>query len=142
MLTLLLTSSHPHRLCQCHCDHHLLKRSVTLADDTGLPSAEVLLNLYVILLSITSNVWSSFRPWAAMPLVNSLWLINRVSNRKSRSMQISVVSSRPTLGKIETTLQIGYALGKVRDNAILNHTCKYKKRLRDQHHVHMGRSTS
>ena len=40
-----------------------------------------------------------------------------------------------TLGKIETTPQIGYALGKVRDNAILNHTCKYKKRLRDQYHA-------
>ena len=71
--------------------------------------------------------------------------IDRVSNRKSRSMQnefISVVSSRPTLGKIETMPQIGYALGKVRDNAILNYTCKYKKRLRDQHHAHRGRSTS
>ena len=53
-----------------------------------------------------------------------------------------VVSSRPTLGKIETTPQIGYALGKVRDSAILNHTCKYKKRLRDQYHAHTGRSTS
>ena len=55
----------------------------------------------------------------------------RVSNRKSRSMQnefISVVSCRPTLGKIETTPQIGYALGKVHDNAILNHMCKYKKK--------------
>ena len=31
----------------------------------------------------------------------------------------SVVSSRPTLGKIETMPQIGYALGKVGDNAIL-----------------------
>ena len=31
---------------------------------------------------------------------------------------VSVVSSRPTLGKIETTLQIGYALGKVREKAI------------------------
>ena len=51
---------------------------------------------------------------------------------------ISVISSRPTLGKIETTPQIGYALGKVRDNAILNHTCKYQKRLRDQHHARRG----
>ena len=37
----------------------------------------------------------------------------RVSNRKGRSMQnefVSVVSSRPTLGKIETTPQIGYTL--------------------------------
>ena len=43
-----------------------------------------------------------------------LHAIRRVSNRKSRSMLnefISVVSSRPTLGKIETTPQIGYALG-------------------------------
>ena len=40
---------------------------------------------------------------------------------------VSVVSSRPTLGKIETTLQIGYALGKVREKTILNHKPKYKK---------------
>ena len=39
---------------------------------------------------------------------------------------ISVVSSRPTLGKIESTPQIGYALGKVCENAILNHKRKYK----------------
>ena len=39
---------------------------------------------------------------------------------------VSVVSSRPTLGKIETTPQIGYALGKVRKKAILNHKPKYK----------------
>ena len=48
----------------------------------------------------------------------------RVSNRKGLSMQnkfISVLWSRSTLGKIETTLQIGYALGKVREKAILNH---------------------
>ena len=32
-----------------------------------------------------------------------------------------MVSSRPTLGKIETTPQIGYALGKVHGKAILNH---------------------
>ena len=51
---------------------------------------------------------------------------------------ISVVSSRPTLGKIETMPQIGYVLGKVRDNAILNHMCKYKKKLRDQHHARIG----
>ena len=30
---------------------------------------------------------------------------------------VSVVLSRPTLGKIETTPQIGYALGKVRKKA-------------------------
>ena len=56
--------------------------------------------------------------------------IYRVSNRKGRSMQnefVSVVSNRPTLGKIETTPQIGYALGNVRENAILNHKPKYKK---------------
>ena len=40
---------------------------------------------------------------------------------------VSVVSSRPILGKIETTPQIGYALGKVRGKAILNHKPKYKK---------------
>ena len=40
---------------------------------------------------------------------------------------VSVVSSRPTLGKIETTLQIGYAFDKVREKAILNHKPKYKK---------------
>ena len=34
---------------------------------------------------------------------------------------VSVVSSRLTLGKIETTPQIGYAPGKVREKAILNH---------------------
>ena len=46
----------------------------------------------------------------------------RVSNRKSESIQnqsTSVFSSRSTLGKIETTPQIGEALEKVRDNAIL-----------------------
>ena len=46
----------------------------------------------------------------------------RVSNRKGRSMQnefVSVVSSRPTLGRIETTPQIGYALGKVHEKAII-----------------------
>ena len=56
--------------------------------------------------------------------------IYRVSNRKGRSIQnefVSVVSSRPTLGKIETMPQIGYALGKVREKAILNHKPKYKK---------------
>ena len=42
-------------------------------------------------------------------------------------MQNEFVSSRPTLGKIETTLQIVYALGKVREKAILNHEPKYKK---------------
>ena len=39
---------------------------------------------------------------------------------------VSVVSSRPTLGKIETTPQIGYAPGKVHKKAILNHKPKYK----------------
>ena len=39
-----------------------------------------------------------------------------------------MVSSRTTLGKIETTSQIGYALGKVREMAILNHKPKYKKK--------------
>ena len=76
---------------------------------------------------------------------NILMPFSRVSNRKSQSMQnefISVVSSRPTLGKVETMPQISYALGKVRDNTILNHTCKYKERLCDQHHAHRGRSTS
>ena len=53
----------------------------------------------------------------------------RVSNRKSGSMQIQSASmffSKSTLGKIETTLQIGETLEKVRANAILNHTHKYK----------------
>ena len=40
---------------------------------------------------------------------------------------VSVVSSRPTLGKIETTLQIGYALGKVCEKAILNHKAQVQK---------------
>ena len=70
----------------------------------------------------------------------------RVSNRKGLSMQnkfVSVLSSRSTLGKIETTLQIGYTLGKVREKAILNHKPKYKKKwLRDQNYVHRGRRTS
>ena len=50
--------------------------------------------------------------------------IYRVSNPKSESMQnefISVFSGRSTVGKIETTPQIGEALEKVRTNAILNH---------------------
>ena len=51
---------------------------------------------------------------------------------------ISVVSSRPTLGKIESTPQIGYALGKVCVNAILNHKRKYKKWLRDQNYAQRG----
>ena len=38
-----------------------------------------------------------------------------------------VILSRPTLGKIETTPQISYGLGKICNNAVLNHTCKYKK---------------
>ena len=56
--------------------------------------------------------------------------VTRMSNRKGRSMQndfISVVSGRPTLGKIETTPQISYALGKVGEKAILNHKPEYKK---------------
>ena len=51
-----------------------------------------------------------------------LVLLDRVSNRKSESMQnqsTSVFLSRSTLGKIETIPQIGEALEKVRDNAIL-----------------------
>ena len=72
-------------------------------------------------------------------------LAARVSNRKGQSMQnefVSVVLSRPTLGKIETMLQIGYALGKVCEKAILNHKPKYKKWLRDQNYVHRGRRKS
>ena len=72
-------------------------------------------------------------------------IFNRVSNRKGRSMQnefVSVVSSRPTLGKIETTPQISYAFGNVCEKAILNHKPKYKKWLRDQNYVHRGRRTS
>ena len=56
-------------------------------------------------------------------------IFGRVSNRINESMQnqsTSVFSSRSTLGKIETTLQIGETLEKVRANAILNHTHKYK----------------
>ena len=52
----------------------------------------------------------------------------RVSNRKGLSMQskfVLVLSNRSTLGKIETTLQIGYALRKVREKAILNHKPNY-----------------
>ena len=40
---------------------------------------------------------------------------------------ISVSSSRSTLGKIETTPQIGEALEKVCANAVLSHERKYKK---------------
>ena len=36
------------------------------------------MNLYVIVLSISSDVWSSVGPWATMPFVNSLWLIRTV----------------------------------------------------------------
>ena len=54
----------------------------------------------------------------------------------------SVVSSRPTLGKIETTPQIGYALEKAHEKVILNHKPKYKKWLRDQNYVHRDRDTS
>ena len=53
-----------------------------------------------------------------------------MSNPKSESMQnefFSVFSSRSTLGKIETTPQIGEALERVGANAILNHERKYKK---------------
>ena len=53
-----------------------------------------------------------------------------MSNPKSESMQnefFSVFSSRSTLGKIETTPQIGEALERVGANAILNHEHKYKK---------------
>ena len=55
---------------------------------------------------------------------------DRVSNPKSKSMQnelISVLSSRSTLGMIETTPQIGEAPEKVRANTILNHKRMYKK---------------
>ena len=55
---------------------------------------------------------------------------------------VSVVLSRPTLGKIETMPQIGYALGEIHEKAILNHKPKYKKWLRDQNYVHKGRCTS
>ena len=57
-------------------------------------------------------------------------ILVRVSNPKSESMQNEFSSgflSRSTLGKIETTPQIGEALEKVRANAILNHEHKYKK---------------
>ena len=55
--------------------------------------------------------------------------VSRVSNPKSEGMQneFSVFSSRSTLGKIETTPQIGEALERVGANAILNHERKYKK---------------
>ena len=60
---------------------------------------------------------------------------------KVESMQnefVYVVSSRPTLCKIETTPQIGYALGKVRDNAILR-----KGYMTNTMRIgHRGRSTS
>ena len=51
-------------------------------------------------------------------------LDSRVPNPKSESMQnefISVFLGRSTLGKLETTPQIGEALEKVRANAILNY---------------------
>ena len=55
---------------------------------------------------------------------------------------VSVVSSRTTLGKIETTSQIGYVLGKVREMAVLNHKTQVQKKwLRDQNYVHRGRHT-
>ena len=66
------------------------------------------------------------------PLNMSLY---RVSNRKSESMQnqsISEFSVRSTLGKMETTPQIGNTLEKVCENAILNHKRKYQKTVRDQ----------
>ena len=47
-------------------------------------------------------------------------------------------SYKSTLGKIETTLQIGEALEKVRVNAILNHTHKSNMWLRDQNYLHSG----
>ena len=53
-----------------------------------------------------------------------------MSNPKSKSMQnelISLLSSRSTLGMIETTPQIGEVPEKVRANAILNHKRMYKK---------------
>ena len=62
--------------------------------------------------------------------VTPAWPYSRVPNRKGRRIQnkfVSLDSSTPTLGKIETTPQIGYAFGKVREKAILNHKPKYKK---------------
>ena len=55
---------------------------------------------------------------------------SRVSNWKSGSIQnhsISVYLVWSTLGKIETTLQIGKILERVCENAILNHKHKYQK---------------
>ena len=55
---------------------------------------------------------------------------NRVTNLKSEGMQnqsTSVFSVRSTLGKIETTPEIGETLEKVCKIAILNHKQKYKK---------------
>ena len=43
-----------------------------------------------------------------------------------QNQSTSVFSVRSTLGKIETTLQIGDALEKLCENAILNHKRKYK----------------
>ena len=52
-----------------------------------------------------------------------------------------VFSVRSTLGKIETTPQIGKILEKVCENAMLDHKRKYKKWLRDQSYItHGGRS--
>ena len=54
--------------------------------------------------------------------IDEIAIYNRVSNRKSVSMQnefTSVILSRPTLGKIETTPQIGKDLENVHTNAII-----------------------
>ena len=66
---------------------------------------------------------------------------HRVTNLKGGSIQNQstlVLSVRSTLGKIETTLQIGKILDKFSEIAILNHKRKYKKWLRDQNYTHGG----
>ena len=44
-----------------------------------------------------------------------------------QNQSTSVFSVKATLGKIETTLQIGETPEKLREIAILNHKRKYKK---------------
>ena len=76
------------------------------------------------------TIWLNFMDIALFQYYSCTCKV-RVSNWKSESMQnwsISVFSVRPTLGKIETTPQIGDTLEKVCENTILNHKCKYQER--------------
>ena len=55
-----------------------------------------------------------------------MWGVQPKKWKYANPIRFDVFFSRSTLGKIETTLQIGETLKKVRTNAILNHTHKYK----------------